>query len=112
MKHDHNGFYLSAFGVLYTGDFKCGKRTGTGTWYFQDGTAIQSKVKDGERYGPGLRWTADRKRVYKMYNGRDVIFRGRWVELTADELAAALKKLGRKKPEQLLAPQGNDRTPG
>ena len=64
VRHDHNGFFLfiDAYAptsrLLYVGDFKCGKMTGTGTFYFQDGTAIQSKVKDGTMYGTGIKWSA------------------------------------------------------
>lgn len=63
------GSYVSASGDRFEGGYEQGQRHGLAKCLYADGRAEISAVSSGALVGPGVRWSADRRRAWELQDG-------------------------------------------
>mmetsp|Transcript_43479 Transcript_43479/g.87016 ORF Transcript_43479/g.87016 Transcript_43479/m.87016 type:complete len:101 (-) Transcript_43479:509-811(-) len=88
---------MYASGDVYEGEYKQGKMEGRGIYRLADGTAEAGRYFAGADVGEGARWSADRKRAYRLRGGRVE------EEITLEEAARIAGALGIAVPPPSLS---------
>ena len=85
-RHGHGSMHIEN-GDVYEGGWNNGYKDGPGTYRWRDGEVDVSRYSSDYRVGEGVRWSADRKRAFRLIRGnvQDEIDLGE-----ADQIAATL----------------------
>ena len=104
-KRDGHGVYMYACGDVYEGEYKQGRMEGRGIYRLADGTAEAGRYFAGADVGEGVRWSADRKRAYRLRGGKVE------EEITLEEAARIAGALGMAVPPPSLGPEDDEVVP-
>lgn len=67
--HGFGRYYYSS-GISFEGNFNYGKRHGKGKLQKRDGEVEIYRYENNVRLDPGVRWSADRKKAWRLEGGR------------------------------------------
>ena len=83
----HLTFCLSSF-ISFEGMFRSGKRNGRGKYQLTDGRVEIYRYVNDSRVGDGVRWSANRKKAWRMNDGKIT------KRVSTEEAAAIAKRCG------------------
>jgi hypothetical protein len=90
-RHGFGVFYIEKSGDSYRGNWSGGVKNGPGVYEYADGELDVSFYSDDMRVGDGVRWSKDRNKASRLFDGKLL---GKEGDFPLDDAMRLTKKLG------------------